>query len=111
MENVSKGKEKGKKTTMVKKFKEKPTCSHCGKKGHEEDKCWKLHPEFLPKKFQNKEEQKTAATVQQDLGSDSGDETMIVSMGIKGISFLVQVLLFNLLSLKMMIRNEMNFSM
>jgi hypothetical protein len=39
MENVSKGKENGKKEAMVKKFKEKHTCSRCGKKGHEEDKC------------------------------------------------------------------------
>jgi len=44
-----------------------------------------LHPELLPKKFQ-KEEQNTVATVQHDLGSNSGDETMITTMGIKGIS-------------------------
>lgn len=26
----------------------RPTCSHCGKKGHSEAKCWELHPEMRP---------------------------------------------------------------
>ncbi len=29
---------------------EKPTCEHCGRKGHQQDKCWKLHPDLKPKK-------------------------------------------------------------
>lgn len=30
----------------------KPRCSHCGKPGHSADRCWKLHPELLPARFQ-----------------------------------------------------------
>jgi hypothetical protein len=59
---------------------EKPTCSHCKKKGHEEATCWKLHPERLPNKFKDKGKQK-ATTIVQDLGSDS----KVTTMGIKGI--------------------------
>lgn len=36
-----------------------------------------------PKKFNNKGKQKTTATIQQDLGSDLGDETKITAMGMK----------------------------
>ena len=36
------------------------------------------------KKFNNKRKQKTIATAQHDLGSDSGDETKITTMGLKG---------------------------
>jgi hypothetical protein len=79
-----KGKEKfkGKKTNTVKK--EKPTCTHCKKEGHSEDRCWILHPELKPTKFGNKEKPKTTATTQTDLGSDSGDETKVTVTGIKG---------------------------
>ena len=45
------GKEKN--ATTVKKEEEKPTCSHCQKKRHEEAKCWKLHLEFKPKWFKD----------------------------------------------------------
>lgn len=37
-----------------------------------------------PKKFNNKGEQKTIATTQQDLGFDWGDETKITAIGMKG---------------------------
>ena len=66
---------KGKKAAIVKKEEgEKPTCSHCQKKGHADAKCWKLHPELKPKWFRNnnKGKQKTMAVVQ-DLGSNSDD--------------------------------------
>jgi hypothetical protein len=53
-EKKLKGKRKSKKSTKVKKDEEKPTCSHCKRKGHEEAKCWKLHPKLRPKKIQNK---------------------------------------------------------
>jgi hypothetical protein len=81
-----KGKFKGKdkKNASVKKEGEKLTCKHCSKEGHDEDHCWKLHPEMRPKKFNNKEKEKIVATTQQDLGSDSGDETKIIAMGLKG---------------------------
>jgi hypothetical protein len=74
----------GEKNVVVKKEGEKFTCKHCSKDGHDEDHCWKLHPERRPKKFGNKGKSKTAATVQQDLGSDSGDETKITAMGYQG---------------------------
>jgi hypothetical protein len=76
----------GRKNVAVKKEGEKFTCKHCSKDGHDEDHCWKLHPERRPKKFgnNNKGKSKTAATVQHDLGSDSGDETKITAMGYQG---------------------------
>ena len=61
----SKGKEKGKKMSTIKKEVEKPTCPHCSKKGHVEDKCWKLHPKLLLNKFQDKEKQNIVAIMQQ----------------------------------------------
>lgn len=83
--NKSQNKGKGKKIATVKKEGEKPTCSHCKKEGHDDSRCWKLHPEKRPKRYGgNKDKQKTAAIVQQDLGSDSGDETKIVAAGIQG---------------------------
>jgi hypothetical protein len=87
-----KGKKKfkgsGRKNAAVKKEGEKFTCKHCSKDGHDEDHCWKLIPEIRPKKFgnNNKGKSKTVATVQQDLGSDSGDETKITAMGYQGNS-------------------------
>jgi hypothetical protein len=74
----------GKKNVVVKKEGEKFTCKHCSKDGHDEDHCWKLHPERRPKKFGNKGKSKTAATIQHDLGFDSGDETKITTMGYQG---------------------------
>ena len=46
-----KKKRKSKKKTSSKRKKQDDsiTCSHCGKKGHEKDKYWKLHPEKAPK--------------------------------------------------------------
>jgi hypothetical protein len=49
----------GKKNVVVKKEGEKFTCKHCSKDGHDEDHCWKLHPERRPKKFGNKGKSKT----------------------------------------------------
>ena len=60
------------------------TCKHYSKDVHREDHCWKLHPEMRPKNFNNKTKPKTIATTQHDLGSDSGDETKITSMGLQG---------------------------
>ena len=74
---------KGKKNASVKKG-EKMTCNFFSKEGHDEDHCWKLHPEMRPKKFNNKGKQKTTATTKQDFGSDSSDETKITTMGMKG---------------------------
>jgi hypothetical protein len=85
-EKKLKGKWKTKKSAIVNKVEEKPTCSQCKRKGHEEAQCWNLHLELRPKKSQDKGKQKTATTTQQDLGLDSEDETKITTMGSKGIS-------------------------
>jgi hypothetical protein len=74
----------GKKNVVVKKEGEKFTCKHCSKDGHDEDHCWKLHLERRPKKFGNKGKSNTVATIQHDLGSNSGDETKIIAMGYQG---------------------------
>ena len=81
--NKFKGKGKSKHIDTVKKEGEKPTCTHCQKKGHDESKCWRLHMELNLEKFQNNKYKKTnAAAIQHDLGSDSGDETKVVSTSI-----------------------------
>jgi hypothetical protein len=81
-------KEKFKRIAIVKK--EKRTCTHGKKEGHDEDHCWILHPEMKTKKYANNGKNKTTtATIQQNLGSDSGDETIITPMGVRGISSIV----------------------
>ena len=80
-EKTSKG--KNKKNASVKKEGEKVTCKHCSKEGHDETHFWKLHPELRPKKPNNKGKHKYDATVQHDLGSDSGDESKIRAMELK----------------------------
>ena len=82
-EKTSKG--KSKKNASVKKEGEKLVCKNCSKEGHDENHCWKLHPKKKPKYFNNKGKQKTAATTQHDLGEDSGDESNIISMGLKNM--------------------------
>ena len=42
-----------------------------------------MHPELKPKKFGGKD----IATIQKDLGSDSGDETIVTATSIKGKYF------------------------
>jgi hypothetical protein len=89
--NGDKGKRKfegnGKKNASVKKEREKLSCKQISKDGHDEDHCWKLHPEKRPKNFNNKEKPNIDATVQQDLGSDSEDETRITTMGLQGKNY------------------------
>jgi hypothetical protein len=38
-------KRKDKKTTTIKREEGKPYCTHCKKIGHDDEHCWKLHPE------------------------------------------------------------------
>jgi hypothetical protein len=84
-EKKFKGKWKSKHTATLKKEGDKPTCTHCQKKGHDASKCWKLHPELKPEKFRKKEDKKTnVAVIQHDLGSDSGDETKVIATSIQG---------------------------
>ena len=63
--NMVKGKGKGNKTTTVKKEGEWPTSTHCQREGHEESKCWKIHPDLKLKKFseEKKGQQKTNAAI------------------------------------------------
>ena len=85
IESKNKGKKKLKwkenKTNTVKK--DKPSCTHCKKEGHDEPHYCSLHLELKPKKIGSKE-RKNASAIQKDLGSDSGDETTITTTGIKG---------------------------
>jgi len=74
-----KGKER--KTNTVQK--DKPSCTHCKKDGHDDEHCWSLHLELKPKKFDAKKK-KTVAAIHKDFWSDSGDETTITTTGIKG---------------------------
>jgi hypothetical protein len=77
----------GKNANTVSKKEEKPSCKHCKKEGHDEDKCWQLHPEKRPKWFKGKKGMKTvAATTSKpiDLGSDSGDESKMTLVGMTG---------------------------
>jgi hypothetical protein len=57
------------------------------KKGHEEEKCWKLHLELKPKWANHRKGNKMTKTIVQDLGSDSEDEAKVTTMGIKHKSF------------------------
>jgi hypothetical protein len=62
---------------------EKPSCKHCKKEGHDEDRCWKLHLEKKPKWFKEKKGRQTVVVTTQptDLGSDSGDESKVSLVG------------------------------
>jgi hypothetical protein len=62
----------------------KPSCTHCKNSGHDEEHCWKLYPEKKLKQFGGKGKTKTIATLQQDLGFDSGDEGKITMVGVQG---------------------------
>jgi hypothetical protein len=65
---------------------ENNSCKHCKKEGHDEDRCWQLHPEKRPKWFkENKWTQTIAVTTRPtDLGLDSGDESKVSLVGMTG---------------------------
>ena len=97
--NPFKGKDKengfkGKKNASINKEGEKLTCKHCSKEGHDEAHYWKL--QMKPKKFNNKGKQKIVATTQEELGSDSGDETKITAMCMKGKESIASTITSNL---------------
>jgi hypothetical protein len=79
-----KGKGNVKKANSTTMKEEKFSCKHCKKEGHDDEHCWQLHPEKRPKWFKEKKgRQKVVATSQPtDLGSDSGDETKITTVGL-----------------------------
>jgi hypothetical protein len=62
------------------------SCKHCKKEGHDDDHCWKLHPEKRPKWFKERKWRKKVATTTQPtyLGYDLGDETKITTVGFLG---------------------------
>ena len=78
------GKWKGKKNASIKKEKEKLIFKNYSNTGHDEDQCWKLHPKLKPDRLKSKEKDQIIAIFEQDLESDSGDETKITAMGLKG---------------------------
>jgi hypothetical protein len=82
--NFKKFKRKDKKTATVTREGGNTSCTHCKKTGHNEEHCWKLHPEKKPKQFGGKGKTKIVAIVKQDLGSDLGDEGKITAIGVQG---------------------------
>jgi hypothetical protein len=76
----------GKNANAVSKKEGKPSCKNCKKEGHDEDRCWQLHPEKRQKWFKEKKGTQTVATTSKpiDLGSDSGDESKISLVGMTG---------------------------
>jgi hypothetical protein len=77
-------KRKDKKTATVKREEGNTSCTHCKKNGHDDEHCWKLHPEKRLKQFGGKGKTKTVAIVQQDLGSNSRDEEKFTVVGVQG---------------------------
>jgi hypothetical protein len=51
----------GKKENSVERMEEKPSCKNYKKEVHDEDHCWKLHPEKRPKWFKEKKGRKIVA--------------------------------------------------
>jgi hypothetical protein len=77
---------KRKKENSVPRKEEKLSYKHCKKEGHDDDHCWKLHPEKRSKWFKERKGRKTpaATTRPTDLGSDSSDESKITTVGLTG---------------------------
>jgi hypothetical protein len=81
-----KGKGNGNKENSATVKEEKLSCKHCKKEGHDDENCWKLHPEKKPKWFKERKGRKkvSATTHPTYLGSDSCDETNITTVGLSG---------------------------
>jgi hypothetical protein len=63
---------------------EKPSCKHCMKEGKDEDHFWQFHLEKRSKWFKERKGRQTvvATTRPTDLGSDLGDESKILAVGL-----------------------------
>jgi hypothetical protein len=81
-----KRKRHGKNANAVTRKEGNPSCKHCKKEGHDENRCWQLHPEKRQKWFKEKKGMQTVATKSKptDLGSDLGDESKISLVGMTG---------------------------
>jgi hypothetical protein len=80
----NKFKRKDKNIATIKREEGNPSSTHCKKSGHDDEHCWKLHPDKRLKQFGGKGKKKIIATVKQDLGFDSGDEGNIIAVGVQG---------------------------
>jgi hypothetical protein len=82
------GKEKGngKKENSATVKEDKLSSKHCKNEGHDDENCCPFHPEKRPKWFkERKGRQKFATTTHPiDLGSYSGDESKITTIGLTG---------------------------
>jgi hypothetical protein len=76
----------GKKENSVARKEENLSCKHWKKEGHDDDHFWQLHPEKRPKWFKERKGRQTVAATSRpkDLGSDSGDESKISTVGLIG---------------------------
>jgi hypothetical protein len=76
----------GKKENSMERKEEKISCKHYKKEGHDEDHCWQLHPKKRQKWFKERKGRQTIAveTRPTDLGSDSGDQSKIIVVGLTG---------------------------
>jgi hypothetical protein len=76
----------GKKENSQTMKEKKLSCQHCKKEGHDDDHCWKLHPEKRSKWFKERKGRQTVATTTQptNLGYDSRDESKITTVGLLG---------------------------
>jgi hypothetical protein len=81
-----KGKWNGKKTNSMTVKEEKLSCKHCKKEGHDDEHCWRFHPEKRPKWLKERKGRKKVATKTQltNLRYDSGDESKITAVGLTG---------------------------
>ena len=70
---------KGNKNATIKKEWEKLTCKHCSKGVHDEDHCWKLHPELRPKKLNNKGKQNIVVDVLSRKEEDTNGLLCVIS--------------------------------
>jgi hypothetical protein len=76
----------GNKSNVVTRKEDNPSCKNCKKERHDEDCCWKLHPEKRPKWFKEKKGRQTVTmtTRPTDLGSDLGDESKVSLVSMTG---------------------------
>jgi len=70
-----------KRVTETKRRGEKLSCTHCEKEGHDEENCWKLHPELRPKRNDRKGKQMVINTMQQSPDSKLVEDEKVTTIG------------------------------